>query len=143
MVQPRGQETLHSENRVRQLASDCSQQLKAQSPFKAEKKCCFCLFLLGSYYPRGFPPDPRPQSPAPSSEFQVIYCQCPKASRSGAKDGVSPLQNPSLVAPKSGGVSACLSLGGDSGEAEKIWAPARSLVKKQTVFTFSKSNIPA
>lgn len=26
---------------------------------------------------------------------------------------------------------------------KKIWAPARSLVKKQTVFTFSKSNIPA
>lgn len=71
---------------------DCSQQLKENSPFcfEAGKKCRFCLFLLCSYYPRGFPAPPQPQSAAPSSEFQVIYCQCPKADRSGAKESSSP-----------------------------------------------------
>lgn len=87
-----------------------------------------------------------PPTPVCSTIFRVSghLLPVPKGRQVlGPRRAAIPVQNPPLVAPKSGGFSACLFLGGDSGEAAKIWAPARSLVKKQTVFTFSKSNIPA
>ena len=99
MVQPGRQEASQSENRVRQLACDCSQQLQEHSPFKAEKKRCFCLFLLGSYYPRGSP-DPNPHHHPQSFRPSIARAQRPAGlgpRRAALPCGILPWRLPNLV----------------------------------------------
>lgn len=124
---------------------DCNQQLRERSPFcfKAEKKLFLPLFLFAVII-REASPTPIPNIILRVSGHPVAV---PKAGalggRSGAKEGGS-LCAESFPSDSQIRRFLCPPFPrGRLGEAAKIWAPARSLVKKQTVFTFSKSNIPA
>lgn len=66
MVHPGEQETLHftQGTEAGNWPRECSQQLSEHSPvcFKAEKKRCFCLFLLCSYSSKRLPQTPDPST---------------------------------------------------------------------------------
>lgn len=90
---------------------------------KAEKKRCFCRFLLGSYYSKRLLPTPLPSTVLSSRSSGA---RAPRRAGLGPRRAALPGRNPSLVAPQSGGCSACLSPRGRLGRGCKNLG-ARSL----------------
>lgn len=142
MVQHGEQKTLHSERRQATGPVTVANSLKKTvlSALRQGRNVVFASFFFAVIIQEA---SPNPSLQHHLQSFRSSTASAQRQTGLGPRRAALPVRNPPLAAPKSGGFSACLFLGGDSGEAAKIWAPARSLVKKQTVFTFSKSNIPA
>lgn len=145
MVQHGEQKTLHSERRRATGPVTAANSFKKTvlSAWRQGRNVVFASFFFAVIIQEAsHPPNPSLQHHLQS--FRSSPASAQRQTGLGPSRAALPVRNHPLVAPRSDGFAACLFLGGDSGERlQKIWAPARSLVRKQTVFTFSKSNIPA